>query len=151
MNIVIWPQGIRVFHQYLWGIFSISMWFHLQGWLTGSGPSGLNWGWLVDDQTLGLDPLGGGGSLLGALLMVRPWCIDRSYCSRGGSSISLNSLSFRQEESHACRHVGSLSSSLLRLNWTCFLGLSSTGVGALPCCALLLDFQVLACSFRSLI
>ena len=46
-------------------------------------------------------------------------------------------------------NVCSPHSSSSRLNWTCFLGLSSAGVGALPHHVLLLHSQVLACSFKS--
>ena len=41
------------------GILNISAWIHLWLWLTRSGPSGLNWDWLVDDKTLSLAPLMG--------------------------------------------------------------------------------------------
>ena len=62
------------FHQGRWVILIISAWIHLQGWLTGSGSSGLGQDWVADGQagTLGLVPPGGGTSM-GAFSKDRPW------------------------------------------------------------------------------
>ena len=59
--IVILPLAFRSFHQGMWVIFIISAWIHLCGWLTGSGPSGLDQDKAADGWagTLGLAPLVG--------------------------------------------------------------------------------------------
>ena len=71
------------------------------GWLTGSGPSGLDWDWVADDQTLGLAPL------VGVELHWEPSSrsgngVSIRSCCRGKSGISLSGLSPRQEDSHTC-------------------------------------------------
>ena len=84
--------------------------------------------------------------------MVRPQCINRPYCSRGKSGISLDDLSPSPPDRKRVTpvgNVGSPPSSLLMLNLTSFLGFSSVWMGALPCHALLPDSWVLACSFKS--
>ena len=102
-GIVILLLAFRVFHQGMWGIFNISAWIHLWGWLTGSGPSGLDCDCAADGKAgmLGLAPweveLHWRPSLGDSLL-----CICRP-CYIGGRSIrSLDGLSFSQEESHTC-------------------------------------------------
>ena len=113
--------------------------------------SGLDWGWLVDDQTLGLVPL------MGVELHWGP-------SSWSGHSISMSSIVIGVRMVHCLTasppdrkrvmpvgNVGSLPSSSSMSNQTCFLWLSSAGVGGLPCHSLLLDVWVLACTFKSLI
>ena len=150
-NIVIQPQGIRVFHQCLWGKFSISMWIHQLGWLTRTGPSNLDQGCLVDDQTLGLAPLVGmevyWGPSLQSGLSVLKW----STVEGVGVIYHLMGSPLHRKRVMPVGNVGSPPSSLSRMNWTCFLGLCLAGVGALHHCSLLLNLKVLGCSFKSLI
>ena len=147
-NIVLLPQGIRVFHQGAWGILNISAWIHLWGWLTGSGTSGLNLDQSTDDQTLGLAPLvgmalwgppsqsGHGVSIDPVVVGVRVvYCLEASCPDR--------------KRVTPVGNVGSPPSSTSLLNCTCPLGLSSAMVGALPSHILLLDSLVLSCSFKS--
>ena len=150
VNIIIWPQGIRVLHQYLWGIFSISALIHLHGWLTRSGPSGLDWGWLVDDQTLGL------AALVGVDIHRGPssWsgCGALTVPILAGVGVVYHSVASPPDRKRVTPvgKVGLPPNSSFRPNWTCFLGLSSMGVGPYLAVPLLLDLQVLPCSFRSL-
>ena len=63
------------------------------------------WPWLVlfsGWPDFGPSPSEGSGAPLRVSFAVRPWWAYRSSCSRGWSSILLNSLSSRQEESHTC-------------------------------------------------
>ena len=113
----------------MWEILNISAWTHLWGWLTGSGPSGFDLDWVADDQNLGLAPLvgvalfGGPSSWSGhdvlldsVIVGVRVvYCLMASPPDRKRVTPEGN--------------VGSLPSSSLRLNWTCFLGYSSAGWG----------------------
>ena len=113
----------------MWGIFSTSIWIHLWGWLTGSGASGLDQGWYVDDETLAPCSSGGDGTPLGALFMARLQCINRTCHSWGGSGISIDGLSPDRKKVMTVGKVGSPPSSLARSNWTCFLGISLVRVG----------------------
>ena len=89
-------------HQWMWAIFIISAWIHLQGWLTGSGPSGLDWDVAADGWTwtLGLGPPVGTElhwvpSLgIGNGISVGPVVVEV------GDVGSLDGLSFSQKESH---------------------------------------------------
>ena len=93
----------------------------------------------------------GGGTPLGAFSRDRPWCIHRPCCGRDGSIEWLDILSFGQEESHIwgqCRFTTQL---IIYVKPTHLFSFFSTRVGALLCCILLLDSQVLDCNFKSLI
>ena len=81
--------------------------------------------------------------------MVRLQCINGSYCSR--VRVVYHSMASPPDMKRVMPvgSVGSLPSSSLMLNQTCFLGFSSARAGALPCHTLLLDSWVLACSFMS--
>ena len=135
----------------MWGIFSISSWIHLQGWLAGSGPSGLDEDWIADDWTLGLAPP------MGVELCLGPSSWSGHDVSTGPVVVGVE-MAYHLMASPPDRKrvtpvgkVGSLPNSSSRLNLTCFLGFSSARMGALLCHPLLLNFQVLACSFKSCI
>ena len=84
-------------------IFCISAWTHLQGWLTGSGPSALDWDLGADGQagTLGLVPPVGVEVHWGLPLGDRQWGICRPSYS-GGRSVGLfDGLFLGQEKSHS--------------------------------------------------
>ena len=157
-SLVMWePIAILVlafssFHQGRWAIFIISAWIHLCGWLTGSGSSGLGQDWEVDGWagTLGLAPLVGMELHWGPSLRVGH---GESVCPVVGEKRVLGHLMVSPSARKGVTpggNVGLLPSSSSMLNLTCFFSFTSTRVGTLLCCTLLLDSQVLDCNFRSL-
>ena len=137
----------------MWVLFIILAWIHLQWWLTGSGPSGLDWDHAVDGQAgiLGLATLVGvklhWGPSLGIDCGVSVGLVVAEIGVLGHLMVSP---SVRKRVTSG-GNVGSLPSSSSMFNLTCFFGFSSTGVEALLCHALLLDSWILDCNFKSLI
>ena len=149
--ITILPLAFSSFHQGRWVICIILAWIHLQGWLTGSGPSGLDWDQAVDGWagTLGLAPLVGVELQWGPSLGIgHGESVGPVVAEIGTLGCSMVSPSSRKRFTPG-GNVGSLPSSSSILNLTCFFGFSSTGVGGLLCHTLLLDSQVLDCKFKS--
>ena len=89
--------------------------------------------WRSDSRWLNLRPGSSsrGGVPCGALFMVRPWCINRPCTSWGRNGVLLNGLSPDKKRVTPVGKVGSPPNSSLRLNLTCFSGLSSARKGAL--------------------
>ena len=119
------------------------------GWLTGSGPSGLDGDWIVDDWTLGLAPPAG------AELHWGPSSWSGHDVSTGpviaGVGVVYHSMASLPDRKRVMSmgKIDSPPNFSLRLNLTCFLGFSSTRVGTLLCHTLLLNSWVLVCSFKS--